>query len=83
MSYVQCDEPQEVTLGDGHVVEATGSGVVAPEMSITSDNLKRCKLQDVLFVPDLSFNLLSVSKTQCVSECQCVKSSTCSVCLGG
>ena len=52
------DEPQEVTLGDGHTVEATGVGVVALEMTTT----KRSNLQDVLYVPDLSFNLLSVSK---------------------
>ena len=41
-------QPLEVTLGDGCAVEATGQGTVVLEMTS--------------YVPDLSYNLLSVSK---------------------
>lgn len=57
------EKPVEVTLGDGHVVKATGRGVVKTE--IESPNIqkgKSCVLQDVLYVPSLSYNLVSVSK---------------------
>lgn len=56
------EEPQEVTLGDGYAVEATGRGVVALEVTTTGDKTKKCKLHDVLYVPKLSYNLLSVSR---------------------
>ena len=52
----------EVTLGDGHVLEATGHGVVTLKMKLPQSNFIKCKLNDVLYVPKLSYNLLSVSK---------------------
>ena len=55
-------KPLEVTLGDGCAVEATGQGTVVLEMASTSGKTSRCKLHEVLYVPDLSCNLLSVSK---------------------
>ena len=54
--------PQEVSLGDGHVLEATGTGTVTLEMLLPDGSSQRCKLKDVLFVPKLSYSLLSVSK---------------------
>ena len=53
-------EPRYITLGDGHTVKAVGRGVVL--LTISTDDVKtnKCKLQDVLYVPKLSFNLLSV-----------------------
>ena len=55
-------QPLEVTLGDGCAVEATGQGTVVLEMASTSGKMSRCKLHEVLYVPDLSYNLFSVSK---------------------
>ena len=54
--------PQEVSLGDGHMLEATGKGSVMMEMLLPDGNSRNCNLQDVLYVPKLSHNLLSVSK---------------------
>jgi hypothetical protein len=54
--------PQEVSLGDGHVLEATGTGTVTLEMLLPDGSSQRCKLKDVLYVPKLSYSLLSVSK---------------------
>ena len=57
------EKPEEITLGDGHVVKATRRGVVKTEIeSPNSQKGKRCVLQDVLYVPCLSYNLVSVSK---------------------
>ncbi len=54
--------PQEVTLGDGHVLEATTEGTVPLQMLLPNGSTKRCNLENVLFVPKLAYNLLSVSK---------------------
>ena len=57
------EKPEEVTLGDGHVVKANGRGVVKIEIECQrSQKVKNCVLQDVLNVPSLSYNLVSVSK---------------------
>ena len=52
----------EVTLGDGHVLEATGHGIVVLKMKLPQGKSMKCKLHNVLYVPMLSYNLLSVSK---------------------
>ena len=55
-------QPIEVSIGDGRTLQATGKGNISLEMKLPSDISKRCNLQDVLLVPKLSYNLLSVSK---------------------
>ena len=54
--------PQKITVGDGHSVQATGRGDVILRMNLPNGNIQKCKLSDVLYVPDLLHNLLSVSK---------------------
>ena len=56
------EQPLEVMLGDGYAVEATGRGTVVVELIEVGGKASRCKLHEVLYVPDLSYNLLSVSK---------------------
>lgn len=56
------EPPQKVTLGDGHELKATGQGIVKLTIRLSNGKIKECKLNDVLFVPNLSYNLLSVSK---------------------
>ena len=56
------EKSQEVTLGDGHALEATGQGTVSLEMTLPDGNTNRCILHNVLYVPKLSYNLLSVTK---------------------
>ena len=53
---------QEVTLGDGNTLEATGQGTVSLEMTLPDGNTNRCVLHSVLSVPKLSYYLLSVTK---------------------
>ena len=54
--------PQDITVGDGYSVQAIGKGTVILEMNISDNKNVVCKLSDVLYVPQLSYNLLSVSK---------------------
>ena len=56
------EKPLEVTLGDGHELDAIGRGIVVLETNLPSGRTKKCKLHDVLYVPKLSYNLLSVSR---------------------
>ena len=54
--------PQDVTLGNGHVLEGTGEGIVQVKLKLPNGKTRRCNLRNVLFVPKLAYNLLSVSK---------------------
>lgn len=56
----------DVTLGD--TCNWTGKGVTADE--VAGWKRRRCKLHDVLYVPKLSYNLLSVSRAADKSDCQ-------------
>lgn len=53
--------PLKITLGDGRGVEATQQGNVQLVMQVGRKSIS-CTLHDVLWVPDLSFNLFSISK---------------------
>ena len=55
-------QPQKVTLGDGHVLKATGIGTVEVQADLGGGNTRRCKLRNVLHVPQLSYNLFSVPR---------------------
>ena len=50
-----------VTLGDGRSLQATGQGNVVLKMNLPHDRIENCILHDVLLIPELSYNLLSVT----------------------
>ena len=56
------DTLQQVTLGDGSPLEGPAEGTVKLDMILPDRNTQRCKLNNVLCVPKLSYSLLSVSK---------------------
>ena len=56
------EKEMDVTLGDGHTLRATGKGTVPLMMNLPDGSCRKCCLFEVLFVPSLSYNLLSVSK---------------------
>ena len=58
--------PQEVTLGNGSSFEGPAEGTVKLDAILPSGNTQKCSLENVLFVPKLSYSLLGVSKA---SEC--------------
>ena len=61
VSLCTLEKPIDVSLRDGHVLKGIGRGT-ATLMLRTGHLTRNCKLHDVLFVPDISYNLLSVSK---------------------
>ena len=42
--------PQEITLGDGHVLEATAEGMVTLETLLPDRNSQKCNLKNVLYI---------------------------------
>ena len=55
-------QPMQVTLGDGRTLEAIRSGMVSLKMKLPNSTSSMCNVRDVLYVPALSYNLLSVAK---------------------
>ena len=62
IDYEDLQRPEKVTLGDGRNLEAVGRGTVSLVLKSLGSEAKPWKLYDTLHVPDLSFNLVSVSK---------------------
>lgn len=56
------DTPQQVTLGDGSLLEGPAEGTVKLGMIPPDGSTQQCTLNNVLYVPKLSYSLLSVSK---------------------
>ena len=54
-------KPVDVILEDGHVLKAEGRGTVVL-LTRAMGQTRKCKLHDVLYVPKLTYNLLSVSR---------------------
>ena len=53
---------KNVLVGDGKRLEVHGEGEIILDVMSTEGNMKKCRVQNVLYVPNLSHNLLSVSK---------------------
>ena len=53
--------PLSITLGDGRKLQATGQGKVVLMMNLPQGNSESCTLHDVLLVPGLAYNLLSMT----------------------
>ena len=53
---------KNVLVGDGKRLEVHGQGEIILDVISTEGNIKKCRLQNVLYVPHLTHNLLSVSK---------------------
>ena len=62
INYEDLQRPEKVTIGDGRNLEAVGHGTVSLVLKSPGSEAKPRKLYDTLHVPDLSFNLVSVSK---------------------
>ena len=56
------DHYSRVTIGDGHEMGVTGIGKIQIFMNLPDGTKRKTILHNVLYVPDLAFNLISVSK---------------------
>ena len=71
-------QPQMVKVGNGYPVRVKGIGNIKLTTN-TKKGGKKCVLKKVLFVPDLSFNLLSVSRSTKVGKLFEFSKETCTV----
>ena len=62
LALYQIREPVDVVLGDGHSLTAIRRGKVVLKMVLPNGESKSCTLHDVLYVPKLAYNLISVTK---------------------
>ena len=76
---VELKKPVEVQLGDGKVLNATARGTVTLYAVLPGGRHKKCNLKDVLFVSDLSYNLLSVPKATGAGYNVCFDDSGCKI----
>ena len=58
----QLEKPVKITVGDGRALTAVGKGAVVLNMELPNSESESCILHDVLYVPELSYNLVSVAK---------------------
>ncbi|KAK3729344.1 hypothetical protein QZH41_009050, partial [Actinostola sp. cb2023] len=87
---LELTEPVHVQPGDGKVLNATARGTVTLYTVLRGGNEKRCNLKDVLFVPKLSYSLLSVPKATGAglkvsfdkSECKIVRADGATIAVG-
>jgi len=61
-NFVKLDEPISVQVGNGSVLNVTSVGDIVVNLLLPKNKVKECTLKNVLFVPNLAFNVLSVSK---------------------
>ena len=62
VEYRMLQKAEMVTIGDGRRLEAVGCGMIHLWMKLPDEKIISCQLQEVLHVPDLTYNLVSVSK---------------------
>ena len=80
--FAEFNEPVDVMLGDGKILNAAGSGVVTVDANLENGKKQECKLYDVLFVPNLKYNLLSVSKNTKTEKSVNFEETTCNIFRG-
>ena len=73
------DEPQVVILGDGRRIETTKQGTVQMKLKQVDGLYKSGTLHDVLYVPELSYNLLSITKATSLGKTVRFDESTCEI----
>ena len=51
-----------MTLGDGNSLDVARRGTVYVDMILNDGGRRRCALREVLYIPELAYNLISVSR---------------------
>ena len=62
MELKQVGSSEKVTLGDGSSLDLPGEGIVNMDMLLSDESRRGCVLKKGLYIPQLSFNLVSVSR---------------------
>ena len=72
-------KPQEVSVGAGHVLEATAKGTVPLQVLLPDGSTQNSSLKNVLLIPKLAYNLHSVSKASEAGKMIEVSESRCEI----
>ncbi len=56
---------EKVSLGDVSMLDVKGEGAIHMEMTLQDDTKKECTPNSVLYIPNLAYNLVSVSSHRC------------------
>ena len=59
---IELKSSQEVTMGDDRVIKAAGCGTIKIKLTQQGGSYQDCTLYDVLYVPELSLDLLSIAR---------------------
>ena len=59
--FLQLQSEETVSLGDSSVLDVKGEGTMRMEMILQDGTKKKCTWNNVLYVPNLAYNLVSVS----------------------
>ena len=73
------ERPQTVTLGDGRSIKTSRQGTVKLQLKQLDGYYKTGTLHNVLYVPELSFNLLSLAKATQFGKVVKFDESTCEI----
>ncbi len=73
------DNLMKITLGDGSTLQAAGRGNVVVAVRFSDGKVKNCTLYNVLYVPGLSYNLLSVPAAARRNKITTFTGSTCEI----
>ena len=69
----------DVVLGYGRALQAIGKGKIILEINLPNGKSKACTLHNVLYIPGLSYNLLSVSQASKKGKLVKFTDSTCHI----
>lgn len=61
-NYSVLSSPVTVEVGDGKLLKGIGTGSVVVQLELPNNVTRRCVMQKVLYVPELAYNLVSVSQ---------------------
>ena len=73
------DTPQVVTLGDGRSIETHKQGTVKLKLKQSDGSYRSGTFHDVLYVPELLYNLLSIAKATSLGKIVRFDESTCKI----
>ena len=77
--FVEFDETVKVMLGDGKVLKASRSGTVSVHTVLANGKQQECIVHNLLLVPYLSYNLISVSKVTAAGKSISFEETQCNI----
>ena len=78
-NFTELSNHVSVKVGDGKVLKGVGKGNVILNLKLPSNQIRKCVLKNVLYVPNLAFNLVSVPQIAESGNITSFHSETCKI----